>query len=153
VSDAGNISEERPIANTKGKGKAKGKKASAFSFPLLPFAYFRISLTCIFWGISADESDYTLKRKRVIQFLFRFIYVIHLQFYCQLGSPQISPIKKTKKAKTSGKSFSILYILWFLLILFPPGSPVSRVKAAPDTTGVPTNVSALLFMDKDSFTY
>ncbi|KAF9557854.1 hypothetical protein CPC08DRAFT_30681 [Agrocybe pediades] len=75
VSDAGNISEERPIANMKGKAKGKGKKA--------------------------EETDFGLKRKR-------------------LGSPQLTPVKKSKKAKTTG-------------------SPVSRVKAAPDISGIPPN--------------
>ncbi|KDR84781.1 hypothetical protein GALMADRAFT_289033 [Galerina marginata CBS 339.88] len=72
MSDAGNMSDDRTNGNGKGKGKAKGKK-------------------------TADESDFTLKRKRP-------------------GSPQISPNKKSKK-----------------------GSPVMRVKADPDLSGLPTN--------------
>ncbi|KAF8971546.1 hypothetical protein BDZ97DRAFT_1936716 [Flammula alnicola] len=76
MSDAGHASDDKVNGNGKGKGKAKGKKA-------------------------ADESDFTLKRKRP-------------------DSPQISPNKKAKKGK-------------------PSGSPVSRVKAHPDLSGLPTN--------------
>ncbi|KAF8807211.1 hypothetical protein BYT27DRAFT_7137717 [Phlegmacium glaucopus] len=74
ASDGGNASDDR--TDLKGKAKAKGKK-------------------------TADESDFTLKRKRP-------------------ESPQISPNKKSKK----GKVF---------------GSPVARVKADPDSSGLPGN--------------
>ncbi len=58
----------------------------------------------------------------------------------QLGSPQISPNKKAKKGKPSGAPFP--------RFLHPPthssdyrtGSPVSRVKADPDASGLPSSV-------------
>ncbi|PPQ90465.1 hypothetical protein CVT25_014983 [Psilocybe cyanescens] len=70
----------------------------------------------------ADEGDFTLKRKR-------------------LGSPTISPNKKPKKGKASGTLYLALYSLFTFIVIYSTflGSPVSRVKADPDLSGLPTN--------------
>lgn len=62
----------------------------------------------------------------------------HAILYKQLGSPQTSPNKKQKKQSTSG------IVVAKVSVYLPQcslGSPVSRVRADPDKSGVSSTVS------------
>jgi hypothetical protein len=61
ASDGGNASDDR--TDSKGKSKGKGKKAGEGSLPFL-------AATQLMTNYIADEGDFTLKRKRVLEFIF-----------------------------------------------------------------------------------
>jgi hypothetical protein len=111
ASDAGNASDDR--TDFKGKAKAKGKRAGEVS-PSLSFCHFPTQQPTTIY--LADESDFTLKRKRVLKNYFPLVYN-WLNLYCQPESPHISPNKKSKKGKVSGM---FLNLLWAIRLMVTP---------------------------------
>ena len=62
----------------------------------------------------ADESDFTLKRKRVLGIISPW-YNNLFNLYCQPESPHISPNKKSKKGKVSGMFSNLLWAIRLMI--------------------------------------
>jgi hypothetical protein len=92
ASDAGNASDDR--TDFKGKTKAKGKRAgevSSLSFCHIPTQ----QPTTIYL---ADESDFTLKRKRVLGIISPW-YTTGLIFIVSLNHPIFLPTRNQKRVR------------------------------------------------------
>jgi hypothetical protein len=73
--------------------------------------------------------------------------------YSQPESPQTSPNKKSKKGKVSGMFSNLLWAIHLIVAPFFQGSPVARVKADPDSSGLPGNVSISPFFKPNHQTF
>lgn len=87
---------------------------------------------------SADESEFSLKRKRVNIFVFHSP-IKTLMFLAHL--PPIISQQKVKERKGFRFAACFLSPSVILMLRVHSGSPVSRVKADPDL-GMPSNVSS-----------
>ena len=135
TSDGGNASDDR--TDFKGKTKAKGKKAGKISLPFL--LSFSDSATQLLPFILADESDFTLKRKRVLRVISPW-YTTGLIYIVSLNHPIFLPTRNQKRVRcpVCFQTYYGPFVLWSLSSF--QGSPVARVKADPDSSGLPGNV-------------